>query len=164
MFVDHATGYIKTYNQVSLGASDTVRSKELFELHAWDMGIKIKKYHGDNGVFQAKAYKDDLNKRHQEMSYSGVEAHGQNSVAERAIQTVVHSARTMMLHQALLWPEQFDIRLWPFAMEHAVYLWNNIPDASYVVNNVVLKTAGISPMELFTGVTQELNNLNNEHM
>ena len=75
--MDHATGYIKVYNQVSLGGSDTVRSKELFELHASEMGIKIQKYHGDNGVYKSKAYKDDLDKRHQEMSYSGVGAHGQ---------------------------------------------------------------------------------------
>ena len=160
LFVDHATGYIKVYNQVSLGGSDTVRSKELFELHAYEMGIKILKYHGDNGVYKSKAYKEDLDKRHQEMSYSGVGAHGQNGVAERAIQTVTHSARTMMLHQALLWPEQFDMRLWPFALEHAAYLWNNIPDSSYVVNNVV---TGISPIELFTGVTQKMSTLKNEH-
>ena len=64
LFVDHATGYIKTYNQVSLGGSDTVRSKELFELRAWEMGVKIKKYHGDNEMFKAKTYKDDLEKRH----------------------------------------------------------------------------------------------------
>ena len=163
LFVDHATGYIKVYNQVSLGGSDTVRSKELFELHAWEMGIKIQKYHGDNGVYKSKAYKDDLDKRHQEMSYSGVGAHGQNGVAERAIQTVTHSARTMMLHQALLWPEQFDMRLWPFALEHAVYLWNNIPNASYKMNDVVQVSTGISPTELFTGVTQKINTLKNEH-
>jgi hypothetical protein len=50
LFVDHVTGYIKVYNQVSLGGSDTVRSKELFELHASEMGIKIHNYYGDNGV------------------------------------------------------------------------------------------------------------------
>ena len=35
LFVDHASGYIKIYNQVSLGASDNIRSKELYELQAW---------------------------------------------------------------------------------------------------------------------------------
>ena len=102
LFVDHAIGYIKIYNQVSLGASDTVRSKELFELHAWEVVIKVKKYHEDNGVFKAKAYKEDFKKRHQEMSFSGVGAHGQTDVAERAIQTVVHSARTIILYQSIL--------------------------------------------------------------
>ena len=32
VFVDHASGVIKINHQVSLGASDTVRSKELHEL------------------------------------------------------------------------------------------------------------------------------------
>ena len=105
LFVDHASGYIKIYNQVSLGASDTIRSKELYELQAWKLGIQVKTYHGDNGIFKAQAYKDNLENRHQEMSYSGLGAHGQNGVAERVIQTVVHLARTMVLHQALLWPE-----------------------------------------------------------
>ena len=79
-------------------------------------------YHGDNGIFKAQAYKDDLEKRHQEMSYSGVGAHSQNGVAERVIQTVACSSRIMILHQALLWPDQFDIRLWEFALELATHL------------------------------------------
>ena len=49
------------------------------------MGVKVKTYHGDNGVFKAKAYKEDIEKIHQEMTYSGVGAHGQNGVAERSI-------------------------------------------------------------------------------
>ena len=58
------------------------------------------------------------------MSYSGVGTHGKNGVTERAIQPIVTSARTMMLHQALLCPAHFDMRLWPFALEHAAYICN----------------------------------------
>jgi hypothetical protein len=29
----------------------------------------------------------------------------------------------MLLH----WPEQADLELWPFALEHAAYLWNRLP-------------------------------------
>ena len=32
-----------------------------------------------------------------------------------------------MLHQLLHWPDAFDEALWPFALEHAVYLWNHPP-------------------------------------
>ena len=52
-----------------------------------------------------------LEERHQDMPYSGVGAHGQHKITERRIQTVVHSSRTMMLHQSFLWPENFDTRL-----------------------------------------------------
>ena len=34
----------------------------------------------------------------------------------------------MMLHNAIHWPEYYDIRLWPFAMDYAAYTWNHIPD------------------------------------
>ena len=49
------------------------------------------------------------------MGLSGVGVHEKNGVEEREIQTVVNSARTMMFHQSLHWPEYFDMRLWPFA-------------------------------------------------
>ena len=86
------------------------------------------------------------------MSYSGVEAHGQNGVSERAIQTVVTSARTMTLHQALLWPEQFDIRFWSFALQHVAYLWNHFPNVD----------SGIAPLEIYTGSTLDQSTLRNE--
>ena len=88
------------------------------------------------------------------MSFSGVGAHGQNGVAERAIQTTVNSARTMMLHQALLWPEHFDMRLWPFALQHAAYLWNRIPHTT--------PSTSISPLEHYTSSLLDKSTLRNE--
>ena len=75
------------------------------------------------------------------MTYSGVGAHEQNGVAKRGIPTVVNFTRTMILHQALLWPEHFDMRLWPFALSHAAYLWNILPNAMH----------GLTPTEIYTG-------------
>ena len=69
------------------------------------MGVRVKNCHGTNGVFKAKAYKEDIEKSHHEITYSCVGAHGQNGVAEREIPTVVHSDRTIMMYQPLLWPE-----------------------------------------------------------
>ena len=57
----------------------------------------------------------------------GPEAHHQNGVAERAIQTIISKARTMMVHAASHWPEEFDKRLWPFVMDYASHLWNRTP-------------------------------------
>ena len=78
VFIDCATSLVKIYNQVSSGTTDTIRSKELYEMQAADMGIKIKKYYGDNGVYGSKVFQEDLVKRHQELTYSGVRKHGQN--------------------------------------------------------------------------------------
>ena len=152
IFIDHASGYIIVHHQVSLGGSDTVRSKELYEIKAAEHGIQVKSYRGDNGVYKCTAFKDDVTKRKQTLTLSGVGAHGQNGVAERSIGTVVNSARTMMLHQALLWPEQFDMRLLPFALSHAVYLWNRLPHATYPS----------TPLEIYTSIKQDKTTLRNE--
>ena len=109
--MDHASGLIRVYNQESLGVSDTLRSKYSFELEGEATNHTIRHYHGDNGVYKSKEFREDLATRYQVMTYSEVGVYGQNGVVERAIQTVVNSARTMMLHQALLWPDYFDMRL-----------------------------------------------------
>ena len=73
----------------------------MYETHNAEYGIAIRSYIGDSGIYKYKSFLDDIAKR-EKMSLSGVGAHGQNGVAERAIQTVGNSARTVMLHQALL--------------------------------------------------------------
>ena len=142
LFVDHASSYVKIFNQLSLGDADKVRSKETYEHESVELGISIKQYHGDNGVYKSQLLMDDLDKRHQTVSMSGVGAHEKNGVSERAVQTLVGSARKMILHQTLLWSAHFDMRLWPFALEHAAYLWNNLPDRKFLV------VAGIAPIEI----------------
>jgi hypothetical protein len=60
---------------------------------------------------------------------SGVEAHHQNGVPEMAIRTDSESARAMMLHAAIHWPNGMSLDLWPFAVEDAVYdIWNRMPN------------------------------------
>ena len=50
LFVDHASGVIKVYHQVSVSASDKVKSKELYKMWASEFGINVKTYRGYNGV------------------------------------------------------------------------------------------------------------------
>ena len=77
----------------------------------------------------------------QTLDFSGTSAHFQNGVAERAVQTVMTWSRAMMMHLLHHWPEQFDEELWPFAVDQAVHIWNNLPR----------HRSGLSPYELFTG-------------
>jgi len=51
LFYDAALRLIQVYHQVSLGGSDTVCSKNLFEPEAIHCGIQMQNYHSDNGVF-----------------------------------------------------------------------------------------------------------------
>jgi hypothetical protein len=106
-------------------------------------------------------FRRNLELNGQPIAFSGTGAHHQNGVAERAIQTVTRWARAMLranvtsasrrrlpnafpsrgpLHSIILWPDQADLSLWPFALDHAVFLWNNIPS----------QTSSLAPIEVFT--------------
>ena len=41
LFVDHGSGFIRNYNQVELGATDTIHNKYFFELEADRMGVNV---------------------------------------------------------------------------------------------------------------------------
>ena len=127
IYVDHASGKVHLQHQVSLRAGETLLGKRAFEREAHAAGFKVKKYHGDNGIFTSDAWRDDCLVKEQELDLSGVGAHHQNGKAERAIRTITSLARAMMIHSALHWPEAHNLSHWPMAMDHAVYLWNNLP-------------------------------------
>jgi hypothetical protein len=141
IFVDHATGHVFIYNQVSARAGETNIGKNKYERITLDSGVSVQTYHADNGIFATKAFKAQCDYKGQELEFRGVGAHHQNGVAERAIQTVSYPTRTMILHMSLHWPEQADLELWPFALEHATYVWNHFPRAD----------TRLSPQELYTG-------------
>eukprot|EP00957_Ditylum_brightwellii_P005114 388539-Ditylum_brightwellii.AAC.1 len=103
--------------------------KRYFERFATGHGVSIKQYHGDNGIFKSKLWTEHCDAAGQEPTkMSGVGAHHQNTIAEKAIGTVVHSACTMLLHAAIYWPDIFDLMLWPFALQYAIDIWNAMPD------------------------------------
>ena len=142
IFVDHASRLIYIVNQVSLRVGESLQSKNKFERWAEDNEVKIQKYHTDNIPYFTQPFKKDLEEKRQDLTASGVGAHHQNPIAERAIRTVTERARTLILHALLHWPTQVDLRLWPFAMEYAAYIWNSMPQEDL---------GGFSPLEIFSG-------------
>ncbi len=90
---------------------------------------EVKHYRGNNGFFSAEEYRQECMKG-QSQSFSGVEAQHPNSWAERAIQTIMYMACCFMVHSSLHWTDwgSDDISLWPFAVKHAVWLYNCIPN------------------------------------
>ena len=154
IFVDHATGYVSVQHQITLGAADTIQSKIRYERAALEDGVIIQGYHTDNGVFTAKEFMEELLSKGQNIRFSGAGAGHQNGVAERSIRTVVGIARTMMLHAALRHGSgMISQNLWPQAMDHAVWLYNRIPQTQ----------SGLSPLELWTrstafNISDTLNN------
>ena len=139
--VDGASGLMKVYNQVSLRASKTLQGKHSFKRFARTCGVDVTSYRGDYGVFWSAEYKADLARQNQTILYSGVGVHHQNGAAERNIRTVSESARSMLIHAAIHWPENFSTNFWPFAMEYATYIYNRLPKSPLEH----------SPIEIFSG-------------
>ena len=140
MFVDHATGFVFLQNQVSLNSGETITAKQAFERFAAENGVHIKEYRADNQPFQSNEFQSSLDGTRQKISFSGVGAKHQNGIAERTIQTICNWARAQLLHQVLHWPDSANLELWPFAIEHAVYIWNHLPR----------KDTKMAPIEMFT--------------
>ncbi len=140
IFVDHASGRIFLHNQISLRSGETLIGKRLVEREAHLSGRRLTSFHADNGVFTSQEFREDLARKQQTISFSGVGAHHQNGVAERHIKTISYLARAMLLHAALQWPKTHDVELWSFCLEHAVYIWNNLPGVD-----------GLTPLEKWTG-------------
>ena len=60
--VDHASSLISIYNQLTLGATDTIRSNDLYELQAYELCIKLSSCRGDNGIFKSTLFQSGLKK------------------------------------------------------------------------------------------------------
>ena len=144
IFQDAASNLVRVQPQVSNGAGETVVGKSSFEDWIWNLaGVLAKNYHSDNGVFISNFFRSDCQQKRQSQTFSGVGAKHQNGKAERAIQTISYWARKMMTHTALHWPDDNadNIRLWAFAVTHAAWLYNHMPN----------KNLGwMSPLEIFT--------------
>ena len=140
IFVDHASGKLFNFPQLSTTSADTIRSKRALERLAYDEGIPIKRIHSDNGVFASAAFREDCKTRSQALTFSGVGAHHQNGIAERNIKTVSQWARASMLHAAFHWHEHANIKLWPQAIDYAVWVFNRLPSIDH----------GLSPNELWS--------------
>ncbi|KAL7476228.1 LOW QUALITY PROTEIN: hypothetical protein ACHAW6_002103, partial [Cyclotella cf. meneghiniana] len=63
-------------------------------------------------------------------------------MAEHAIQSIVYMARTFMVHVSLHWFERGlnDFSSWGFAVKHAAWIHNRLPN----------QTSGLTPLELLT--------------
>ena len=141
IFADSASGLLFLRNQVSLNTGDTLQSKQAFEQFAAQFGVRLQSFRADNQPFSSAEFRSDCKLKGQTLDFSGVHAHHQNGVSERALRTVTQWARSLMLHSMLHWPDETDVTLWPMALEHAVYLWNYMPNAQ----------SGLAPIEIFTG-------------
>jgi hypothetical protein len=155
IFVDHSSNFIHVEFQTHLNSHETLRAKTDFEAVCRDSGVIPQSYLSDNGsAFTSKAFSSHLEVFRQIIRFAGVGSHHHNGHAERAIQTVMSIARTMMLHSAIHWPDMADPCLWPMAVQHAVFLYNHTPSAE----------TGLSPQDLFSKTKWDLRRLLDLHV
>ena len=157
IFNDDGSGAIWVENQCSLGAGETLMGKQCFEQWLFELAhLEVAEYRSDNGVFTAEEFRKECAEKDQKQTFSGVGAQHQNARAERAIQTIMYMARTFMLHVALHWDEYHvdDLSLWPFAVKHAVWLYNRLPN----------RATGITPLEMLTNIKEDHRDLRRTHV
>ena len=130
IFVDHATGDIHIEHLVNFTATETIAAKQRYEKRMFDLGITVQAYQSDNGIFASNAFVNEIESGLQNIKFSGVGAHHQNGIAERAIGTILSKARTILIHAAIRWPDAADTSLWPMAVDYVVFQHNHMPRTS----------------------------------
>jgi len=110
--------------QTSTDVLQTLDGKQKFQRFMRSLGIHVKSYRADNGVFATKDFIQNIKVNNQNITFSSTGVHFQNGVVERAIRLVSEWARTALLHAGLQW-QKVTPNLWPFAVLYAVDIWNH---------------------------------------
>ena len=149
VFVDHYSGYGYLYLQKTQTVEETLEAKTAFEQHALQHGVKPTSYHADNGVFRANKWVQDCIRKHQTLTFAGVNAHHQNGRAERRIGLLQELTRTQLIHLAHQWKQIDAVHLWPYAMRLANLNLNNTPNLQH--------QSKLTALQLFTNSTVNAN-------
>jgi hypothetical protein len=147
VFVDQYSDYTYLHFHIALTSEETMKAKRAFEAHAESFGVRVERYHADNGRFQDVMFRNDCLEKGQDLSFCGVNAHFQNGRAERKIRDLQDMGRTSLLHAIRKWPSAVNVHLWPYAIRYANDVNNNVP----------LKGQQQAPIELFSGVEKRLH-------
>ena len=70
---------------ISTNQEETLSVKPAFEIWAATFGIKIKRYHAENGIFSEQIFVSDIEDKNQAITFCGVGCHYQNVIVERKI-------------------------------------------------------------------------------
>ena len=120
----------------------TIATKRKFERLLHYRGISVRSYQADNGIFNAMEFKEEIRKEHQGITFSGrVRSIKMVLLNVRAIRTVIERARTSIIHAAIWNPDNIDATLWLFTLNHACYVWNEVPkEGSFSPSQILSKS------------------------
>jgi hypothetical protein len=88
----------------------------------------------------------------QTMTFSGVEAHHQNGIAEKSIPDLQDLTRSSLIHAVRQWPDAITTHLWPYALRKA----------NICKNYSIQCDTKYTPIELFS-TSKVAPNLRHEH-
>jgi hypothetical protein len=149
LFVDHKTRLVYPSFQESKTALEACRSKCDYETFTKQYNATINLYHADNGAFRSEAFQKSIDKNHQKLNFSGVNAQWQNGLVERSNGTLCAAARSILNHAIYRWDTTITAELWPFAIQHVATIYNTTKRRS--------RDYDLNPWEQFTGEQSKLN-------
>ena len=127
IFVDHWSDFTYVYLMTKLTGVSTVAAKQAFEQILKKHGVKALHYHANNGLFDTKVFCKSIAHNGQTLTFCGVNAHHQNSIAECCIQDVTTGTQTSLLHASHRWLKAIHPSLWPAAMKYYVNVRSSLP-------------------------------------
>jgi hypothetical protein len=93
-----------------------------------DEGVVVQDYLVDSRALKANKFMSHIHETHQLLRVCGSNAHHQNGVAERAVQSISNMARAMILHASMHWKDGIDASLWTMAFTYATHIYNSTPN------------------------------------
>ena len=82
VFVDHFSRHIHVHLMRDQTQASTLEAKAAYERHANTFDISVSGYRADNGRFAEDAFRSEVKKCMQAITFCGVGAHHQNEIVE----------------------------------------------------------------------------------
>jgi hypothetical protein len=126
IFIDHYLRLKYIHLMTKLTSEETMEAKRAFKHFAKQHSIRILHYYCINGQFADNVFKNSCIAKGQHLTFCGVNAHFQNSIAEKAIRDLRESARKQLLYAHQCWLAAIHLALLPYALRSAVRLHNTL--------------------------------------
>ena len=120
LFIDIISKHFFAEFQHNIGSEETFQSKRSMMRDAKTVGVQIKSFRSDTGIFKIAGFRTNLKDNDQIILFCAVGVHHQNGVAERYIRTMVEMAITLLLNTHTRWLYQIKLELWTYAFRHVV--------------------------------------------
>ena len=118
VFVNQASRIGFVYLQKTCSAEEIIEAKRVFERYAVNRGVMVQAYHADNGIFKTKKQIEEC-QQPKDLTFTGVNTHHQNGIAEQRIRELQESTRAMLIHASKRCLGVVTIQLWPYTMQMA---------------------------------------------